>query len=248
VPETIVRKLKGIAPNNNLGEIIKVLMITSSGAEGISLKNVRYVHITEPYWHPVRTEQVIGRARRICSHQGLPEALRTVKVFLYIMTFSEKQLSSDDTIELRLKDKSRKDDVTPVSTDETLYEIASAKEEITMSILHAVKEASIDCALHLKSNASEKLQCFTFGSNNSNKFASNLSFEGEQSDAIADKNQKAVTWKATEMDIGGIKYALNNTTKEVYDLDSYKNNNPVKVADLIIQGKGKEATYKLTFI
>jgi hypothetical protein len=248
VPEPIVRKLKEIAPNNTLGEIIKVLMITSSGAEGISLKNVRYVHITEPYWHPVRTEQVIGRARRICSHQGLPELLRTVKVFLYIMTLSEKQLSSDDTIELRLKDKSRKDDITPVTTDETLYEIASAKEEITSSILHAVKEAAIDCALHLKSNASEKLQCFTFGSNNANKFATNLSFEGEQSDAIADKNQKVVRWKAKEVDVNGTKYALNKETNEVYDLDSYKNNNPVKVADLIIQGKGKDATYNLKFI
>jgi len=248
VPETLVRKLKTIAPNNTMGEIIKVLMITSSGAEGISLKNVRYVHITEPYWHPVRIEQVIGRARRICSHQALPEELRTVTVFLYIMKFSEKQLSSDDTIELRLKDKSRKDDLTPVSTDETLYEIASAKEEITTNILHAVKEVSIDCALHLKSNASEKLQCFTFGSNNANKFAYNLSFEDEQSDAIADKNQKGVTWKAQEVEVNGTKYALNQKTNEVYDLDSYKNNNPIKVADLIIQGKGKDATYNLKFI
>jgi hypothetical protein len=248
VPESLVKKIKTIAPNNTLGEIIKVLMITSSGAEGISLKNVRYVHITEPYWHPVRIEQVIGRARRICSHQALPEELRTVTVFLYIMKFSEKQLSSDDTIELRLKDKSRKDDLTPVSTDETLYEIASAKEEITTNILHAVKESSIDCALHLKSNASEKLQCFTFGSNNPNKFAYNLSFEDEQSDAIADKNQKSVIWKAKELEVNGTKYALNQKTNEVYDLDSYKNNNPIKVADLIIQGKGSDATYNLKFI
>ena len=69
-------------------------MITSSGSEGIDLKNVRFVHILDPYWHPVRTEQVIGRARRICSHHLLPEALRTVKVYLYIMTFSQKQRDS----------------------------------------------------------------------------------------------------------------------------------------------------------
>ena len=57
-----------------MGEIIKVLMITSSGSEGINLRNTRYVHIMEPYWHPVRMEQVIGRARRICRHKDLPEA------------------------------------------------------------------------------------------------------------------------------------------------------------------------------
>ena len=65
VPASLVDPISKIAQNNNMGEIIKVLMITSSGAEGISLKNVRYVHIMEPYWHPVRVKQVIGRARRI---------------------------------------------------------------------------------------------------------------------------------------------------------------------------------------
>ena len=58
-------------------------MITASGAEGISLKNVRYVHIMEPYWHPVRKDQVIGRARRICSHKDLPFNERNVKIFMH---------------------------------------------------------------------------------------------------------------------------------------------------------------------
>ena len=248
VPDSITKKLKLIAPNNMLGEIIKVLMITSSGAEGISLKNVRYVHITEPYWHPVRIEQVIGRARRICSHQGLPEELRTVTVFLYLMTFSEKQLKSDDTIELRLHDKSRIDDVTPVSTDETLYEIASAKETITTTILKAVKESSIDCVLHVKSNASEKLQCFQFGSTDAGKFAYEPSFAEEQSDTIAEKNKKEVTWKAKAIELDGMKYALNPKTNEVYDYESYVNGNPAKVADLVMKGKGATATYELKFI
>jgi hypothetical protein len=233
VPENIVRKLKQIAPNNNLGEIIKVLMITSSGAEGISLKNVRYVHITEPYWHPVRTEQVIGRARRICSHQGLPPALRTVNVFLYLMVLSEKQIQGAETIELRLKDVSRKDNKTPVTTDEAIYEIATAKEDITNSILHSVKEASIDCALHIKSNASEKLQCFSFGSNNPAKFAYDLAIENEQSDAIAERNKREKKIKAEVIDLGGTKYAFNPETKEVYDLDSYKEGNPLKIGVLI---------------
>ena len=70
------------------GDIIKIFMITAAGAEGIDLKNVRFVHLIEPYWHPVRLEQVIGRARRICSHDQLPEKLRTVDVYLYLMTFT----------------------------------------------------------------------------------------------------------------------------------------------------------------
>ena len=78
VPRTIVEQITEKSPNNYYGEIIKIFMITAAGAEGISLENVRHVHITEPYWHPVRTEQVIGRARRICSHHNLPEDERNV--------------------------------------------------------------------------------------------------------------------------------------------------------------------------
>ena len=77
-----------MAPNNYLGEIIKVLMITSAGSEGINLRNTRYVHIMEPYWHPVRVEQVIGRARRICSHQALPKDMQNVQVFVYVATLT----------------------------------------------------------------------------------------------------------------------------------------------------------------
>lgn len=244
VPDAITSKLQPIAPNNMYGEIIKVLMITSSGAEGISLKNVRYVHITEPYWHPVRTEQVIGRARRICSHQDLPEELRTVEVFLYLMVFSKKQLESDESIEMRLKDKSKKDNLTPITTDEALYEIATIKEDITNKILLAVKEASFDCALHSKAGGKEQLQCFSFGKVNSSKFSYYPSISEEESDIIADKNKIKITWKAVELELEGIKYALNKETGEVYDLDSYMRGLPVQIGNLIISGNGKDATYK----
>jgi len=86
-----------------MGEIIKVLMITAAGSEGINLRNTRYVHLMEPYWHPVRLEQVIGRARRICSNKDLPIELQTVEVFLYLMIFTAEQLNSDEAIELKVK-------------------------------------------------------------------------------------------------------------------------------------------------
>ena len=75
---------------NMYGEVIHLLMISSSGAEGIDLKNVRYVHITEPYWHPVRIDQMIGRAKRICSHKDLPEELQNVTIFMYLLSYINK--------------------------------------------------------------------------------------------------------------------------------------------------------------
>jgi hypothetical protein len=64
--------LAGNQPNNFTGKICRMFMITQSGAEGISLKNVRQVHMMEPFWNYVRLEQVQGRAIRICSHKDLP--------------------------------------------------------------------------------------------------------------------------------------------------------------------------------
>jgi hypothetical protein len=78
LPQSLVEDLNSMGNDNKYGEWIRIFMITSSGAEGISLKNTRFVHIMEPYWHPVREEQVIGRARRICSHIELPEEHRNV--------------------------------------------------------------------------------------------------------------------------------------------------------------------------
>jgi hypothetical protein len=238
-----------MAVNNMYGEVIKALMISASGAEGISLKNVRYVHITEPYWHPVRMEQVIGRARRICSHKDLPEALRTVDVFLYLMKFSKTQLESDNSIEMRLQDKSKVDGETPLTSDEALYEIATIKENINMNILLAVKEASFDCTLHAKVGASEKLKCFTFGTLNTNKFAYYPSIAEEELDSVTEKNKGVRVSTVVDFKwIDGITYKYNKDNGEVYDLETYRLGNPQIVGKLEIIGTGKEAQYKFVKI
>jgi len=176
-------------------------MITASGAEGISLKNTRYVHITEPYWHPVRTEQVIGRARRICSHQALPEELRTVKVFLYLMTFTEKQLESEASVQLKIQDVSKLDKSLPITSDEALYEISSIKEKINKELLKAITESSMDCALFNKPGTKDAIKCFTFGKTNPNTFSFKPSISNEESDKIGDLNKEKITWVAEEIKI-----------------------------------------------
>ena len=49
ITKYISNQIKTMNNNNNMGEIIKDIMITSSGSEGITLKNTRFVHIIEPY-------------------------------------------------------------------------------------------------------------------------------------------------------------------------------------------------------
>jgi len=246
LPFSLSTQLKSMAPNNLLGEIVKVLMITASGAEGISLRNVRYVHITEPYWHPVRLEQVIGRARRICSHQELPKDLQTVEVFLYLMEFSQKQIDSDDSIELRLKDKSRIDKITPVTSDQHLYEIANAKAEVANKLLKAVKEASIDCSLHAKAGDKDDFVCFTFGNPDPNKFAYRPAIADEEADDITMRNKKTMVLKGLKkITYDGISYAWNKETGDLFDFDSYERGNLVKVATLEQEGTGKTAKFRI---
>uniref|UniRef100_A0A6C0DCC2 DOD-type homing endonuclease domain-containing protein n=1 Tax=viral metagenome TaxID=1070528 RepID=A0A6C0DCC2_9ZZZZ len=226
VPGNIVTKLKQQAENNNYGEIIKVFMITSSGAEGINLRNTRFVHIIEPYWHMVRVDQVVGRARRICSHQDLPEDKRTVKVYLYVTTFSEAQKTDEKNVELRIRDVSRIDKKTPITTDENLYEIASLKQRINNQILRAVKESAIDCNIYSVLSKkddpdSEKLVCYGFGKVESNQFSSYPTLEKDQSEKSG-LDVKRINWEATEVTIAKMKYAMNEATKELYDFESYQ--------------------------
>ena len=211
---------------NMLGELIKIFMITSSGAEGITLKNVRFVHITEPYWHPVRQEQIIGRAVRICSHNELEEELRDVKVFVYLMTFSDKQVYGDPngekeedrkpliSSELRVHDQRKIKSTDPkkhnyVTTDEALYEISSIKENINKEILKLIKESSIDCRIHSRNSESkEKLQCYYYDSvDDKETFTYNANINDDDVDKVAKQNIVKQKIKMQTLSLGGKKYA-----------------------------------------
>ena len=221
-------------------------MITSSGAEGINLKNTRFVHITEPYWHLVRTEQVIGRARRICSHHELPEELRTVKVFLYISTFSEKQKTDKQNIELMIRDLSRIDK-RPVSTDESLYDISILKNNVNTQILKAMKESAIDCQLYSKINKGENLVCYGFGKDyvnvHSNNFSSYPSLEQDEHEK-EDINIERKTTGFVELPINGVIYALDRKTGNVYDEQKFKQGQKVLVGKYKKEGD----KYKVDFL
>ena len=264
-------ELKSIANNNNTGEIIKVFMITASGSEGINLRNTRYVHIMEPYWHPARLEQVIGRARRICSHKDLPEELQTVEVFVYLMSFTKAQIDSDLSIELKNKDLSKKQykivesgkdgkpgkekmRYIPLTSDEALFEISTIKEEVTNQLLTAVKESSIDCAIYSKRGSKENLHCIQFGQTNPNMFSYNPSILLEQSDTVASINKKAIEWKGKEVIISGKKYIyrkMNDRLGNLYDYESYlqalgnSGFEPVMVGTVETNNKGQQVVKKV---
>jgi SNF2 family DNA or RNA helicase len=249
IPQNIANELREISNNNNMGEIIKVFMITSSGSEGINLTNTRYVHIMDPYWHPVRIEQVIGRARRICSHKNLSEALQTVEVFIYLMTFTKKQIESDDSIELNLKDVSKLIRNRPITSDEYLYEIASIKEKLNQQLIHAIKETAIDCVVYSK-KSKENLHCLNFGEPNNKSVSYHPSIDDDQVDTLASINKQKVEWSGVEVTIQSVKYIsrkINTKLYNIYDYDSYMTavssgrGEPRLIGTLEINDKGQKS-------
>ena len=202
-----------------MGEVIKIFMITSSGSEGINLRNTRYVHLIDPYWHPVRSEQVIGRARRICSHKDLPQALQTVEVFVYLMVFTESQLASDEAIELKRKDLSKSIPHVPLTSDQYLFELSELKAKLTNQLTDAIKESSFDCYLY--SNG----KCVNFGDPSINKFSYVPDFSEQENDTTIRVNKMAIEWKGKPITINGTEYVyrrINSDLLNIYDKKSYE--------------------------
>lgn len=246
VPEAIVAKLRGLegaAKQNRYGAIIKVLMITASGAEGINLRNTRFVHIVEPYWHMTRLDQVVGRARRICSHEDLKPEEQTVKVFLYISTLSEAQKTDEKHIDLRIRDVSKMDGKTPVTTDETLFESSILKDRINQHLLMTIKETAMDCRLYSAGNTKESVVCYDFGKVASNQFASypTLVEDVQTKDVI---NQAKEVIELEEVEIAKVMYMMDSRTHELYNYDRYQETKgsakPILVSEgTLVKEKGK---------
>jgi hypothetical protein len=221
IPDSIGNVLKTKYRNNNMGEVIKVFMITSSGSEGINLRNTRYVHLMDPYWHPVRSEQVIGRARRICSHKDLPQALQTVEVFVYLMIFTEIQLKSDAAIELKRKDlgKTLETNNVPITSDQYLFEISERKANLTKQLTDAIKESAFDCYLYSSG------KCVNFGDPTIDKFSYVPDYSEQQNDTTVMANKEAIEWKGKPITINGVEYVyrrINGDLLNIYDKKSYE--------------------------
>jgi superfamily II DNA/RNA helicase len=104
-------KYNGTEKNKYKDNKISVLFISSAGAEGLDLKNTRYIIILEPHWNNEKIKQVVGRGARFRSHIFLPKSEQKVDVYNLILK----------------KPKNKKDEI--VSVDEYLLEISSKKEE-----------------------------------------------------------------------------------------------------------------------
>jgi hypothetical protein len=251
LPESIREELG--ADTNLHGEILKILMITKTGAEGLDLKNIRQVHIMEPYWNYVLIDQVIGRAVRICSHMDLPLDERHVDVYSYIMTFPERK-KKDVYDKVIMFDKN-------LTTDEYMQDLYERKKKLIESILNMMKRSAVDCRLNAAANGKSANECYSFftGRRRYNNLYTNFTRDfREWIDPKATKKQ-GLTLVYYEKMVGNQspKPTLKTTAtgKKVYgfsgseylfDVDEYdKNGNLVPIARTVLED-GKIVFKKIT--
>jgi superfamily II DNA or RNA helicase len=87
-------------PKNKDGSLLKIMFGTQTVMEGVDFKNVRQVHILDPWWNDSRMQQIIARAIRLCSHKDLPADQRVVDVFIHISTLG----SAEKVFALQIKE------------------------------------------------------------------------------------------------------------------------------------------------
>src|SRR3989338_7782516 len=87
--------LQNFNSSSNLnGEQFQLMIITTAGAEGINLLQVRALHIVESSINEIEIQQVIGRANRYLSHSLLPPNKRTLKIYRYMAVLPGPDISS----------------------------------------------------------------------------------------------------------------------------------------------------------
>lgn len=109
---------------------LRVMMITSAGAEGLDLKETSAVVILEPFWHQSRIEQVIGRGVRYKSHANLPEDKRYVDIYHLMLE----------------KNEGHYDELSGMkpSADTLLHEMSKSKMDHIEQLMDQIKATSIE--------------------------------------------------------------------------------------------------------
>jgi len=211
-----------------------VFLGSRAAAEGITLADVRRVHIMEPYWNPALIEQVIGRAIRICSHRKLPLAERTVTVKLYMSVFTQEQSTTNEgpnIVPIRRNDMTLKryegTDLkeTFMSSDEYLYEVAYEKGRIIKNIALLLKQAAIDCEIHRKLHAKETpvIQCMRFDTTATGEdLAYKPGFKTDDLDTLYLRNIQRKSRRLQLIKVKGMLFILDPDTNEVFDSPSFQ--------------------------
>jgi superfamily II DNA or RNA helicase len=191
--ETRSKIVKIFNSDDNInGSKILLLLISKTGAEGLDLKNVRHIHICEPYWNMARLDQIIARGVRYLSHKNLPLKNRNVQPYVYLSDYPKNYPA-----------KKKKEE----TTDIELYTEAKKSKILIMQFYIALIEASVDCTAHeakFPKSVKDMITCKMCSPTNNPLYNNNLYKDLHILDPC--EKLKQTTLKAKEINIDGVKY------------------------------------------
>lgn len=169
-------------PENKDGSIIQLILLSSSGAEGISLKNIRHLHMLEQYWNWSRSHQVIARGVRYMSHSILPPEDQNVQVYLYLSIFNDNYLKSEHKRIEEIKEKNKKNKLKvnkellkiDPPTDIFIFQNAIRKEELNNQFLQLMAECSIECSFF---NKGVNFNCYSCKETNETLYQNDINID-----------------------------------------------------------------------
>jgi superfamily II DNA or RNA helicase len=199
---------------NKHGELISILLISKSGAEGLDLKNVRSVHIMEPYWNYSLIEQIIARAVRYKSHELLPKEEQNVQTYIYLSDYNSDFLKKEkDKIKENMQ-STKKIGKIELTTDINIFKNAIKNQELIQQFLKTIASTSIECNFLNKKLSNGKginYDCFNCLANNKQLYYPDIHKDIELSNSCL-KTNKVI---AEEIIINGEKF--------YYTIDSESN-------------------------
>ncbi len=151
--KTLIKRAKSTFNSlaNKDGSRLKIILGTRSVMEGVSFKNVKQVHITDPWWNESRIEQILARASRYCSHSSLDPDEQYVDIFRHYSTFS----GEDDDAKSMLKETIGKEDfknLHKMGFDIKMFIASDKKYFINNELNKLLKETAIDSVLNTDGN------------------------------------------------------------------------------------------------
>ena len=135
-------------PENKHGGYCQVIMGTNKTREGISLRNVRQIHILTPSWNFADTSQAMSRSLRAQSHIDLEDPV--VKIYLHV---SVPFIGEEENEETWLRGE------LPIEKNELLFSVdyqryyrSEIKERNAKLLDRVFLECSWDCLMNVSHN------------------------------------------------------------------------------------------------
>lgn len=202
--------------NNKNGDDINLMLLSGAGAEGLDLKNVRSIHIMEPYWNYARIKQIIGRAVRTYSHIDFKDPKdRTVHPYIYLSDYPK------DFVFKPTKTKKFPEE----TTDVHLYHKSIKGKRLINKMYASMIEASIDCSLHIKKSPEEvqkKIKCLMCAPTDSKLFHKSVETDMKLDNPCKPPEEKKV--KAEQLFFQDKEYYFTKNDKQNISIYEYKHN------------------------